>query len=298
MKNIYVRTIAVLISVCACSHALAGSTINTTNRWAWSSGAGWLNCRTDATNGMVIGQYYCSGYMYSGNAGWIKVGTDQPTNGYRYTNISTNDYGVNHDGKGHLTGYAWSPTFGWISFEWTNNLDAADAPKINMQNGVLSGFAWGGSIGWIGLSNISAYVKTDWMTNGPAAANGLPVAWQMEVLGATNILSGGTNDYDHDGLSDYQEYVAGTHPTNSADVLEVASGVVSTGNYFTVTWYCESDRLYRIETNSALQQSSGWGDCGLGLIVPASNGYKTVSLSCGSNTQLFYRVKVQLPLSQ
>ncbi|MBA4387187.1 MAG: hypothetical protein C0404_04340 [Verrucomicrobia bacterium] len=294
-----VRSMLVVVAAFVMAPSLtADTTVNSTNRWAWSSGASWLDCRVDTTNGMVVGQYYCGGYMYGGSAGWIRMGSGQPTNGYRFTNLSTNDYGVNHDGKGHLTGFAWSASYGWISFEWTNNPDASTAPKVNLQNGVLSGNAWGGSLGWISLSNISAYVKTDFMTNGPAAANGMPVAWQMSTVGATNILKGGTNDWDSDGASDYREYVSGTNPTNASEYLLVDSCTISSGTNFVLTWPSEDTRLYKVETNGALTNATGWADSGFGVISPSSSGVTTLTLSCGSVSQLYYRVKVFLPLGR
>ena len=54
--------------------ASTNSTINSTRKWAWSSSVGWINCKSDATNGMIVGQYVCSGFMYSPTAGWISLG--------------------------------------------------------------------------------------------------------------------------------------------------------------------------------------------------------------------------------
>lgn len=284
---------------CACAAAFADSSINSTNRWAWSSGFGWLDCRPDSTNGVVVGPYYLSGYMYGGSAGWVKMGSGVPTNGYKFTNLSTNDYGVNHDGEGHLTGFAWSASYGWVSFEWTNNPDASTAPKVNLKSGVLTGYAWGTSIGWISLSNISAYVKTDWMTSGPTGTNGIPDDWEMAMIGSTNILKGGTNDWDSDGMNDYKEYVSGTNPTNAADLFEVVTCTISNSTNVVLTWSCVDSRLYKVETNSSLINAAGWAvDNSLGTIAPDASGQKTLTLSFTSATQLFYRVRACLPLAQ
>ena len=107
----------VLVCLCAALGARAATTMNESNKWAWSEGSGWINCRTDATNGAGLGRHVCSNYMYSPATGWIYLGDGAPTNGWQYTNDSSDDYGVNHDGKGNLRGYAWSTSAGWISFE-------------------------------------------------------------------------------------------------------------------------------------------------------------------------------------
>lgn len=91
----------------------AASTINTNNPYAHCANLGWLDSRADAgTNGAVIGEFYCSGYVYSANAGWISLGnTNGPANGYAYSNIGS-DYGVNNVSGGQLSGLAYGANIG------------------------------------------------------------------------------------------------------------------------------------------------------------------------------------------
>ncbi len=276
--------------------AFAASTINTTNKWVWSAGTGWMNARTDSTNGAVVGEYVCSGYFYSPSAGWINLGNGSPTSGVYYSNSDAVDYGVNHDGKGHLSGYAWCASAGWINFGWTNNPDAADAPKVNLQNGILSGYAWGGSLGWIGLSNLSAYLQTDYMTNGvDANNNGIPDAWEIANFGSTNAAQGGAGqDKDGDGVVNSNEYVAGTAPTNINDFL-CLTDIEMSGTDMRLEWASKLSRLYRIEKKTNLMETF-WQDCGLGVQTADSD---TVSIRLLPDmTQIFYRVKAMLPLAR
>jgi hypothetical protein len=60
------------------STALAGATIDQTNRYAYSANTGWLDGVADTNNGAVIGEYVCSGYLYSANLGWINLGSGSP----------------------------------------------------------------------------------------------------------------------------------------------------------------------------------------------------------------------------
>lgn len=285
-----------LLICCGTIGVRGQSTINNSNKWAWSAGAGWINCRTDSTNGAVIGEFVCSGYFYSSTVGWIDLGRGNPTNGIYYTNGDTNDYGVNHDGKGHLTGYAWCESSGWINFEWTN-AEAADAPKVDMQTGAMSGYAWGGSLGWISLSNLSAYLQTDTMASGSDGnTNNIPDAWELTEAGDTNLLGGGTNDYDGDGITDYYEYVAGTSPTNSNDYLQLTGVSVTGGTNIQLTWASEETRLYKVEWREDLISGSGWTD--LGTFSPDTGNSTTETIPGGSDTQGFYRIKAMLPLSE
>lgn len=291
--NTLKRLLAVGITAGWSLSAFAGSTIssNSSDKWAWSSGAGWINCRTDSTNGVAIGQYYCSGYMYSSSAGWIHLGNGAPSNGLSYATNSTTDYGVNVDSYGHLRGYAWCPSAGWINFEWTNNLDHPNAPKVDFKTGICSGYAWGGSLGWISLSNLMAKLKTDAISAGAdTASNGIPDAWEITVAGATNLLAA-DGDYDHDGTSDYNEYLADTHPTNQNDCLEATSFSFS-GSDLQIIWSSKTSRQYRIEMKTNLLDPV-WVDSGLGTFTPdGTTTLKTITMY----TQGFFRVKAKLPL--
>ena len=47
--------------VLALSDANATSTINSTNAYAWAANLGWTNWRPSAADGVVIGEFICSG---------------------------------------------------------------------------------------------------------------------------------------------------------------------------------------------------------------------------------------------
>src|SRR6187455_2122618 len=97
--------------------AWSATTINSTNKFSYGANIGWMDWRGDTNSGAVIGEYVCSGFIYSANVGWINLGNGAPTNGIQYQNISSNDFGVNHDGVGNLRGFAYGAYIGWINFE-------------------------------------------------------------------------------------------------------------------------------------------------------------------------------------
>ena len=78
MKTIY--KIFALAAVTSSVAAHAASTINAVNRYAYAANLGWADWRGDGANGAVIGQYVCSGYIYSANVGWIYLGSGAPAN--------------------------------------------------------------------------------------------------------------------------------------------------------------------------------------------------------------------------
>src|SRR5438477_1564528 len=99
------------------STALAATTINSTNKFSYGENLGWMDWPGDTNSGAVIGEYVCSGYIYSANCGWINLGGGSPINGIYYQNLSANDFGLNQDGLGNLRGYAYGANIGWINFE-------------------------------------------------------------------------------------------------------------------------------------------------------------------------------------
>src|SRR5262249_15406174 len=181
----------------------AQSTINATNRYAYGANIGWVDARGDTTNGVVIGEYVCSGFAYAANVGWINFGTGVASNGVYYSNSSAADFGVNQDGTGRLRGYAYGANIGWINFEDTGN------PTVNLLTGELSGYAYSANCGWISLKDTNVVVFTDKIKRGlSSAGDGIPDAWKIVNFGpswASNPLAAANADPDGDGKTNLQE---------------------------------------------------------------------------------------------
>jgi hypothetical protein len=271
----------------------AQSTIDTNNKWAYSSSAGWINCRTDATNGAVIGQYFCSGYFYSSATGWINIGDGTPTNNIRYTNVGTGDYGVNHNGAGTLSGWAWSPSIGWVNFE---HAYTSTWVKINLTTGKFSGYAYNSSVGWISFDNLQGYLETDKILAGSDGdTDEIPDNWEREQVGSTGLLSR-NGDKDSDGVTDFNEYIAGTHPNNNTDYLHFTVPGFSTDyKKIKLTWTSEANRQYKVECNTNKLLNANWYV--VATVTPASNGTNTYECSMSSYDKSYYRVRPILPLA-
>lgn len=267
--------------------ARGGTTIDAANHCAYAANLGWLDWRGDTNNGAVIGEYVCSGYLYSANAGWINLGSGAPTNGIYYLNTAAADFGVNHDGRGNLTGYAWGANIGWIAFE------ATGAPKVDLLTGNLSGAVWSANCGWISLSNAVAWVQTDAIQKGALAPNGLPIAWLLQNFGTTNVDAGA--DPDGDGASNASEYLAGTDPTSPRDVLKITSfqrGVLAP-RYNQLIWNSTLSRFYAVQASTNLANPDGWADY-LYYNYPGVSGTGFFDYTA---TNRFYRVRAYRPLT-
>jgi len=269
--------------------AMAATTIDSASKFAYGANFGWLDWRSDTNNGVIVGEYVCSGCIYSANVGWINLGNGTPTNGVYYQNLSANDFGVNQDGLGNLRGCAWGANIGWINFE-TNG-----APKVDLLTGKLSGYVWSANCGWISLSNAVAYVQTDSIQKGALAPDGLPIAWLLSSFGITNVNANA--DPDHDGMSNQQEYLAGTDPNNANSILRITSKSFSSGGASAnLTWNSVLSRYYYLQEALNLN-SNTWTDSGLGLVSPSAGSTTTASFSETNAPIRFYRVEAVRPLT-
>ena len=269
--------------------ALPATTLDHTNRYAYSANLAWIDGVADTNHGAVIGEYVCSGNLYSANAGWINLGNGTPTNGIYYQNLSSNDFGVNQDGLGNLRGYAYGANLGWVNFE-TNG-----APKVNLLNGQLSGYIWSANCGWISLSNSVAYVQTDAIRKGALSTNGLPIAWLLANFGTTNINA--SADPTGKGNSIGQDYLAGTDPNNKNSILRItAESFAPGGTNANLTWNSEPTRYYKLQRTPTLS-SNAWADSGLGFIAPSASATTSAGFSDTNAPIRFYRVEAVRPLT-
>ncbi|MEI6807646.1 MAG: hypothetical protein WCN95_02905 [bacterium] len=83
----------------------------------------------------------------------------------------------------------------------------------------------------VGLRNIAIVASLDSNHD----SNGVPRVW-YESYGLTNYMTDGMTDTDGDGALAWEEYRAGTVPTNRDSVFHVTS-ILITGNVFNVIWY-------------------------------------------------------------
>jgi hypothetical protein len=267
----------------------AATTMNETNSFAYSANTGWINLQGDITNGMIIGEYVCSGYMYGANIGWINLGSGLPTNGIQYGNGSADDFGVNVEGEGLLRGYAYGANIGWIAFETNGD------PRVDIRTGNLDGYAYGANIGWINLSNLYAYTQTDQINPGADTdGDGIADAWELSRAADLNFFTH-TSEHDGDGYTDYDEYLAGTEPLDAGSYLAIVDSS-RTDPDLDVSWAATNTRMYVVEQADDVEGSGGWTDVGGGLIGPTTNTEISATISDATNETSIIRVRAQRPL--
>ena len=277
------------------STALAGtSTLGEGDSYAWAANIGWIELipqRPNSGDGIIVSDTNLSGYGWSDSTGWINFGDGTPSNGIRYANSTGTDSGVNHDGAGNLSGLAWSANLGWINFGWwTANPSDANRPHIDLMNGVFTGYAWSTTTGWINLG--TGLLKTDSICRPDADGDGISDAWEIEIAEAPSLLTA-TGDYDGDGITDLNEYLAGTNPIDPESHLHILDYQPGKGNS-SLTWTSNGARVYRIGQSTDLQAWT-WSN-----YEPGTEGMEqtTRSQTHPLGDRRFFRVQAALPLDK
>jgi hypothetical protein len=157
-----------------------------------------------------------------------------------------------------LTLNLWTPATNTV-------LDATviDGTGTKLDAGDFSGnVTWNNTSGWSGLA--TAWVGADLHVTGTYTAGGggdsnsndVPDVWELQYFG--NLTNRVLDDADGDGLSNYGEWLAGTHPTNKQSVLAFTNMLQNAGGSTVVRWASESNRYYtlRLSTNLVLDPFS------------------------------------------
>lgn len=93
-------------------------------------------------------------------------------------------------------------------------------------------------------------------------------------------------------MSNLQEYLAGTNPTNSASLLKITSLAMTNGNV-RVSWSAVGGRSYVLQTNSVM--GSAFADASPVITIPGTGQVVTNYLDPGNvagNRIRLYRIRL------
>ena len=122
------------------------------------------------------------------------------------------------------------------------------------------------------------------------ATNGVPISW-LQYYGFTGDYDAAAlGDQDNDGPPTWQEYYAGTVPTNSASMWRISAATAPGSNV--VTWPSITNRLYAITWSSNVL--GPWTVLATNVPpTPPQNSYPDAAHAAAP--QSFYRVSVRVP---
>lgn len=169
--------------------------------------------------------------------------------------------------------------------------------KASIDEVRITGFArstnwiWAESLNMGSNQIFNSYAPVDDLLFNPDADyDGMPDLWEAVYgLSSTNAADS-TADPDGDGMSNYEEFIAGTGPTNGSSRFEVR-GSRAGGVGFRLTLNTVSGRIYGVLYKTNLMEAI-WHDFTNGLLW--SDGELSID-DPATNDARFYRINVDLP---
>ncbi|MBI5383516.1 MAG: hypothetical protein HZA90_02385 [Verrucomicrobia bacterium] len=107
----------------------------------------------------------------------------------------------------------------------------------------------------------------------------------------STLARDGTGDFDEDGANDFQEFRAGTDPTNRASVLRVFALMSVASGHTTLLWPAAAGRAYQVQFRDSLD-GGDWSSLS-GTVTIAGGTASLVDATSAAQPHRFYRVLVQ-----
>ena len=127
-------------------------------------------------------------------------------------------------------------------------------------------------------------------------SDGIPDWWRLayfdHATGQAADLSRTGDDADGDGMSNLEEFLAGTNPLDAGSVFEITS-FAPAGTNFQMTWPAQSNKTYQLQSRTffGLESPTGWAN--IGLAIPGTGNIMTQTVSPTDASAQFFRLQAQ-----
>ena len=127
-----------------------------------------------------------------------------------------------------------------VRYTWTLPLTASTNYQLHIRH--AGPVAWESS-GWVESQPFIVSVDSD--------TDGIPDQWETRYFGNLSTANS-TSDYDHDGITDRNEYYAGTVPSLSNSMFAVSAVSNRVGNSLVLQWRSVTNREYSVYLSTNL----------------------------------------------
>jgi len=119
--------------------------------------------------------------------------------------------------------------------------------------------------------------------------DGIDDGWEMAYFGT--LARDGSGDFDGDGQTDLQEYIAGTDPTGNNSTLRVLTLTLMGGGGTKLIWSATPGKSYQVQFKDCLGDPAGWTNLP-GVAVANGTTMSMVDTTAATGDHRFYRVMV------
>ena len=119
--------------------------------------------------------------------------------------------------------------------------------------------------------------------------DGMPDTWEDDY-GLNPLVDDAAEDKDEDGQCNYDEFIAGTDPTDPMSLLKVSAVAAGSGSTVIIRWQSVSGKFYSILRSSNL--SEGFEEIEA-TNIPATPPENSYTIDTNWASSFFYRVVVE-----
>jgi sugar lactone lactonase YvrE len=185
-----------------------------------------------------------------------------------------------------IDGLTGNATIGWLTVTIPTNATSLSSYAIHFDHASgspsgLRSFPRQTLTGLITLSSRSSSTYND----------GIPDLWRLRYFGTTNnLLSVATADADGDGMNNWQEYIAGTDPTDPTSCLTAGTdqAAAQQSQDCVISWPSVAGKTYTIERSTTIF-APNWTTIST---VTGTGSFMEIHDTSGTSPR-FYRVQVQ-----
>ena len=246
---------------------------------------------------------YLCGHDHFFNVARIDDGDGNPANDlYQFivgtggsTNWPVQKYNYNGTNAPYTPVNLWNLTnaYGYLLVEisgpGTNDLGVTATWKQRVYDTNTAAYLYVASTNVFSYNAINRYQES--------VGDGIPDWWRAQFFGGsgttTNSISGAGADPDHDGLNNYQEYLAGTNPTNAASVFKIQS-LTNSPSGFTLNFQTAWGRNYTLYSTTNLAAGTWTAVPSTATILGDGGVAALTDATSPANTRRFYRIGVAL----